>query len=191
MKLNGILELYAQSANKVYTTASSSAANNGLPVKNKTGKQMAGSRSVGVGAAFAMADVDAKAEASVGQNRIVTAKALSVESIVHNDIDTVSVAGQDPIGRQQSFYDYQTPAIGEIPPAMTTSTKDIAVDASAALNIVKNTVIAAVNQGAVLTLGGGNILNTARVSVNENDSDRKSTRLNSSHNRESRMPSSA
>ncbi|MGN0184806.1 MAG: beta strand repeat-containing protein, partial [Aristaeellaceae bacterium] len=162
VELTGILELYAQSANKVYTTASSSAANNGLPIKNRTGKQLA-SKSVGVGASFAMADVDATAEAIVGENRTVTAGALSVEAIVHNDIDTVSVAGQDPIGRQQSFPDYQMPAVGQILPANQTSTKDIAVDASAALNIIKNTVTAAVNQGACLTLGGGNLISTARV----------------------------
>ena len=170
VELTGILEMYAQSANKVYTTASSSAADNGLPVKNKIGSQVSGKR-VGVGASFAMTEVDAKAEAIVGENRTVTAEegsgALSIESIVHNDIDTVSVAGQDPIGRQQSFTPVPTPGIGEPLPPNRTSTKDIAVDASVALNIVKNTVTSAVNQGACLTLSGGNIINTARVTTND------------------------
>ena len=118
-----------------------------------------------------MTEVDAKAEAIVGENRTVTAEegsgALSIESIVHNDIDTVSVAGQDPIGRQQSFAPVPTPGIGEPLPPNRTSTKDIAVDASVALNIVKNTVTSAVNQGACLTLSGGNIINTARVTTND------------------------
>ncbi len=166
INVNGVVTLRANGAQRVYTTASASAASNGLPEKNK-GKTTAADatgKSVGVGASFAITIVDADATASLGERRTLLADALEVTATVQNDIDTVSVAGQDPIGRQRSP-EIMPSEIGNMkdPTVNNTSTKDIAVDASVALNVIDNQVHALLGEGVTLTLTGGDVIETYQV----------------------------
>ncbi|MBQ3575074.1 MAG: hypothetical protein IJA26_05360, partial [Clostridia bacterium] len=173
INVGGILSIIGEAAQKVYTTASASAANNGLPAKNKAGNgAVASGKSVGIGASFAISIIEADAQATLGKNRNVSAAAMHVSAEVQNDIDTISVAGQDPIARQKSP-EVVTPSLGEPPVAQNnTTTKEIAADAAVALNILKNKVHAVVGEGANLTLSGGNLVPTSVVigkDAEEND----------------------
>lgn len=72
IRIAGDMLLTADSAQKVYTTASASADLNGQAIKNKDGSGKPG-KSVGVGASFAMNMIDLTVEATLGKLRTVSA----------------------------------------------------------------------------------------------------------------------
>ena len=155
---SGVVTIYAQGAQKVYTTATASADKNGMPDKNKDGTGNAQGKTVGVGASAAIADVQATSEALLGEDRTLNAAALSVVSELRNDLDTISVAGSDPIARRDQIAQ-EVPALGEMPLQQNnTTTKDIAIDASVALSMIDNVVHAIVGSGAQLYLSGGDLI---------------------------------
>lgn len=155
----GNVTIYARSAQRIYSTASASASNNGLPIKNKNGSGKTGGK-VGIGASFAISITDVSSIARLGNGRNLTADALSVIGETQNDIDTVSVAGQDPIGRQQVVTP-TVPSLGDpVVSANNTSTKQISADASVALTIIDNKVHAIIAPNVHLTLNGGNLIKT-------------------------------
>lgn len=157
IQVNGVVTIQSNAAQKVYTTATASAVANGAPDKNIN--KSSGS-SVGVGASFAMSLADISAKAILGDNRTLTAAALGIQATAQNDVDTIAVAGQDPIGVQQEMAT-TTPKAGESQQQADNSTADdIGADAAVALTILSNTVYAQVCPGCKLTLTGGNILNT-------------------------------
>jgi hypothetical protein len=161
--VTGGVTIHAQSGQKIYTTASASSdlkLNNALKNKSKSGQ---GGTSVGVGASSAVNVIDAAVEASLGYNRKVTAGSLNVYAFIQNDVDAVSVAGSDPIARRDEAQEQeaqlgQQPGneaeIEKINRTNNTTTKDISVDASVALSLVQNTVLAMIAQGAVLVIQG-------------------------------------
>ncbi len=156
----GIVTLLADSAQKVYTTATSSYVANGQPDKyvNKDLGNNSKNKSVGIGASYAMTDGEVSAKALVGTNRRLEALALDQRSKLHNDIDTIAVAGQDPIGAQQKV-PQTIPGLGQPPITSNNSTVDsIAADAAAAVTLLVNTSQAVVGEGSVLILTGGNLL---------------------------------
>ena len=155
---SGVVTIYAQGAQKVYTTATASADKNGMPDKNKDGTGNAQGKTVGVGASAAIADVQATSEALLGEERTLNAAALSVVSELRSDLDTISVAGSDPIARRDQIAQ-EVPALGEMPLQQNnTTTKDIAIDASVALSMIDNVVHAIVGSGAQLYLSGGALI---------------------------------
>ncbi len=158
----GTVTIDSRSAQKIYTTASASTDSQGLPGKNMDGSgAVAEGKSVGVGASFAVSTIKAESAATLGEDRVLEAAALHLESEVQNDIDTISVAGQDPIGRSQQVAPKDTPGLGEaVINANDTTAKDIAVDASVALNMIDNILKAAVGAGTRLTLTAGDVLET-------------------------------
>jgi len=140
---------------KLYTTATGSADKQGAPDKNKnaTGTQSS-SKSVGVGAAAAVSVVDATSEAGIGKNRTVKAGSLDIRANLTNDLETVAVAGQDPIAHREAAVT-ATPALGQPSNpnfgSYATSTKSISVDAAAAVGVITNTVRAYVDENTKIT----------------------------------------
>ena len=156
----GTVTIYAQGAQKVYTTATASADKNGMPDKNKDGTGNAQGKSVGVGASAAITNLDVDLHALLGENRNLEAGALSIVSETRNDIDTIAVAGSDPIARRDQVA-LDVPALGQMPiDQNNTTTKDIAIDASVALSMIDNVVHAIVGSGAQMRLNGGNVIET-------------------------------
>ncbi len=143
---------------KLYTTATGSADKQGAPDKNKnaTGTQSS-SKSVGVGAAAAVSIVDATSEAGIGKNRTVKAGSLDIRANLTNDLETVAVAGQDPIAHREAAAATANTLGKPFDPnsaSNATSTKSISVDAAAAVGVITNTVRAYVDENTkVITTG--------------------------------------
>ena len=174
----------AQGAQKIYTTATASADVQGQAIKNKNGTESkAGENgvtasptsgtgtsskgtSVGIGASATIAIIGMTVEALVGDYRTLTATALSITADARNDIDTVSVAGADPIARRESS-EVVTAQAGspQVQYVNNSTTKDIAVDASVALGIISNTVTARFGEHANITTSGGDILRTGVILI--------------------------
>lgn len=157
---DGTVTVKSDSADKVYTTATASTVANGAPDKNTTTDNSA-NKSIGIGASFALSITNTESNAIIGANRSIVASALGVKAYLQNDIDTIAVAGQDPIGAQQKTAE-TTPEAGaaaSIKDANNSTPDDIAADAAVAITIADNTVHAKVQKGK-LNLTGGNILNS-------------------------------
>jgi hypothetical protein len=149
----------ARAAQKVYTTATASADKNGKPVKNKDDSS---GTSVGVGASAAISIVDVDAIASLGSYRRLSAGTLAILSEARNDIDSVTIAGADPIARREAVK-VTPPGIGQEvsqPAANNTTTKDISVDAAVALAVITNNVLAQVLEHASVTTTGHDTVKT-------------------------------
>jgi hypothetical protein len=153
----------ARAAQKVYTTATASADKNGKAVKDNNNSS---GTSVGVGASAAISIIDVDATASVGAYRSVKAGTLAVTSEARNDIDSVSIAGSDPIARREAVK-VITPGIGQEVQqqnANNTTTKDISVDAAVALAIITNNVLATIMDHATILTTGLDTIKTGVVS---------------------------
>ena len=94
----------------------------------------ANGKTVGVGAAVALAFVDMTVNAGIGAGRTVIARALDVSAIEQNNLETVSVSGTDPIARSAATN--STEVNGKTVP--NTQAKDISVDASVAVGLINN-----------------------------------------------------
>lgn len=165
INITGDIIITADGAQRVYTTASSSADGKGKANKNKaatggststnngtsktggTSGTTSSSKTVGVGAAFALGVADLTVHAGIGNYRKVEGASIKITAKARNDLDTVSVAGTDPIGRSNAISEGSS---GSGTPAGTTTAKDISVDASVAVSLIQNDVKAYVGQGAVI-----------------------------------------
>ena len=118
---------------------------------------------MGVGASAAISTINSEVKATLGDMRYVTAGAMSVVAELRNDIDSVSVAGSDPLARRDGVYQ-QTPELGGAStlPQNNTTEKDISVDASVALAMIDNVVHACIGSKTRLTLSGGDVIATDR-----------------------------
>lgn len=168
--VTGDVSLNARHAQKVYNTATAAADKKGAADKNKNATSTStgdSSKSVGVGAAAAVTIINATVDAGVGKNRTITAGTMSIVAKIYDDVETISVAGSDPIARRQKTPVY-VPTLGETPTpeqsANTTGTKDISVDASAAVGLINNTVNAHVKDGTKITTTG---IDTIKLSNTE------------------------
>ena len=95
-------------------------------------------KSVGVGAAFSMVYGGSDVKASVGsRSGSLKAGAVSIKAASNHDEDIASVAGSDPLAGETD----------------RSATKDFALDASIALNILDNDVYAGIDGGKLTTTG--------------------------------------
>ena len=157
--LTGDAAIRADEAQKVYTTASGSADKVlGNIAKMRTVNNPG--TSVGVGASFALNLLTADVRATLGAGRDLTAASLDVFARLRNDVDTISVAGSDPIARRDKAMQ-AVPTLGNAGNAAAlkaqaeaanagTNTKGISADASVALAIVESNVQALVDAGATV-----------------------------------------
>ncbi len=163
----GDIRVEANEAQKVYTTASASADKSlGMAAKAATARKPGSS--VGVGASFATNLITALITARIGTettagdavttlgNRNIRAKALALLATFRDDVDTVTVAGSDPIARRDKAYEY-LPTLGVAADkslaqaaANGTNTKGISFDAGVAVAVVNNVVKAALLSGSRL-----------------------------------------
>ena len=111
----------------------------------KYNRHLFSSKTVGVGAAFALGIADLAVHAGIGDFRRVKAASLKITANAQNDLDTVSVSGSDPIARSEAISQGSS---GSGNAAGTTTAKDISVDASVAVSLIQNEVKAYVGQGA-------------------------------------------
>ena len=122
MTAGGDIRVEANEAQKVYTTASASADKSlGMAAKAVTARKPGSS--VGVGASFATNLIDAVVTAMIGTetvsgdsvttlcNRVIRAGSLAILATFRDDVDTVSVAGSDPIARRDKAFEY-VPTLG-------------------------------------------------------------------------------
>ena len=157
--LTGDAAIRADEAQKVYTTASGSADKVlGDAAKIRTIHNPG--TSVGVGASFALNLLTTDVLATLGAGRDFTAASLDVFARLRNDVDTISIAGSDPIARRDTAL-RAVPTLGNAGNAAMlkkqaeaanagTNTKGISADASVALAIVESTVKALVEAGATV-----------------------------------------
>ena len=123
------------------------------PVQNGRGK------SVGVGAAFAFTYGDTTTEAGIASNRTLETGTLEIRADADRKVETGSVSGTDPLesGNPQ----------GEA----AAKNKDVALDASVAVNALTGSVRTFAGNGTNITAAGGN-----SVAVDPDDED--SARVN-------------
>ena len=174
IEAGGALLVEANEAQQVYTTASASADKSLGDAAKAASARTAGS-SVGVGASFAANFIDARVIARIGTetvvpgadgaadtveasaNRNISAASLAVKATFRDDVDTVAVAGSDPIARRDKAFraartlgrDNPMDAVNESNEG--TNTKNISADAAVAVAIVNNEVKAELLSGGRLT----------------------------------------
>jgi len=119
-------------------------------------------KSVGVGASFTLNIAYFTVEAGVGGNRSVTSGTMYIGANGRHDLETVSVSGTDPL----SGTDNETSSDGT---EDTGAAKDIALDASAAVGLVYNTVKAYVEGGAKITTTGLDTVNLDKAEYEDGD----------------------
>ena len=161
------VRLYARQVQKVYSTATAAADKQGAADKNKNSSATengdAASKSVGVGGGAAVTLIHAVVNAGVGSNRNIVAGTMAIIAKLYDDVETIAVAGSDPIARRQKAEQY-VPTLGSDPTketvsnANSTGTKDISVDASAAVGLVDNEVNSYVNEGTKIVTTGSNTI---------------------------------
>ena len=146
----GDIIIAADNMQFIYTTAGALANAEGKADKNKSATDSGGEnqainesadegKSVGIGASFALAILNNKTEAGIGNNRRVEAGSLDIRATTRNEIETASIAGIDPLPKDADPGD----------------ANDIAVDASVAITIVPiNDVHAYVKSGTVIITNG-------------------------------------
>ncbi len=180
MTAGGDIRVEANEAQKVYTTASASADKSlGMAAKAVTARKPGSS--VGVGASFATNLIDAVVTAMIGTetvsgdsvttlgNRVIRAGSLAILATFRDDVDTVSVAGSDPIARRDKAFEY-VPTLGsatnkQLAQAASggTNTKGISFDAGVAVAVVNNIVKAALLSGG--SLETVNVLDTIESAI--------------------------
>ena len=174
--------IFAQGVQTIYTTAGSTA---DLGVAGKGKKKKAATATpptpptppptpppsgsgtggrTGIGASFALSLGEAKVEAIIGDNRRIESGSLALEALAWNDVETIAVAGQDPMGRKDEILEStdessQDPDVVEVRNASTnTTTANISVDAAVALNLTSNKAQALVHATAQITTTGLNTI---------------------------------
>ena len=120
------------------TTTTSSSSSTSTP--STTPSNADGKKSVGVGASFAMVYTDLNTIATIGTKRTIKTGGFDLHASANNKVETFSVAGTDPLEEKDA------------------EPKDIAIDASVALNIVDATVKAIFEQGSTITSTGANVM---------------------------------
>ncbi|MDD3402964.1 MAG: hypothetical protein PHQ72_06365 [Hespellia sp.] len=156
LKISGDVTIYGRSVQDVYTTATGAADKKGQADKNKnpvassdSNGDNSSSKSVGVGAAAATTVIDTTVNAGIGEKRTLRNDGnLTITGLIYDDVETIAVAGSDPIARRQKAEEYVSTLGADVPQidkdkitgANTTGTKDISVDASAAVGIIDNKV---------------------------------------------------
>ncbi|NCC75439.1 MAG: hypothetical protein EOM08_03280, partial [Clostridia bacterium] len=173
--------IFAQGVQTIYTTAGSTA-DLGVAAKGKKKRAAnttppppptpptpppSGSGSggrTGIGASFALSLGETTVEAILGDNRRIASGSLGLEALAWNDVETIAVAGQDPMGRKDEILESTDPeskdeGVVEVRNASTnTTTANISVDAAVALNLTSNTVQSLVLATAVITTTGSNTI---------------------------------
>ena len=174
IEVDGALLVEANEAQQVYTTASASADKSLGDAAKAASANTAGS-SVGVGASFALNLIDARVIARIGtetvipgegdaedtvtaqSNRNIQAGSLAIKATFRDDVDTVVVAGSDPIARRDKAYiamrtlGMENPMDAINKANIGTNTKNISADAAVAVAIVENEVKAELLSGGRLT----------------------------------------
>ncbi|NLF26650.1 MAG: hypothetical protein GX592_02030, partial [Clostridiales bacterium] len=157
IKVTGDSAVRARAAQKVYTTATASSDVFGNAVKETSDTS---GTSVGVGASAAISVIDVTAKATLGAYRKLAAATLEISADAHSDIDSVCIAGSDPIARRQEVEQLPTAINEDVAAANNTTTKDIAVDAAVALALITNDVLAAIFENAVIRTTGLDTIKT-------------------------------
>jgi len=159
--ITGDAVVRANSVDKVYTTATAATDKKGMAQKNKNGTGSSeGGSSVGVGASAAVSIVGLAVNAILGVNRDLAAATLAVVATATNEVETTAVAGTDPIARREEARAKAEAAGEDKEKTNNTTTKDIAVDASVAVNIIDIEVNALVAVGTFISTTGGDTIET-------------------------------
>ncbi|MEN6340037.1 MAG: hypothetical protein ABFD03_07915, partial [Clostridiaceae bacterium] len=160
-KANGVYTFYMPDANiTVNAVFRALAAGETAPATN-TNTNSKG-KSVGVGASFTLNLAYLTIEAGVGANRSVTSGTLSISADGRHDLETVSVSGTDPLSGTDD-------TSGGSSGTTTTKAKDIALDASAAVGLVYNTIKATVGSGAKIVTTGLDTVNLDKTVYEDGD----------------------
>ncbi len=136
------------------------------------GEGTGSSSSVGIGASFAFSLPDFTVDASIGENRKVSSGSLALKAMGWDDVDTIAVAGGDPLARKDEVLGaLDTDEDGEISEtedpggktqaANNTTSDKISVDAAVALGLISHTVTATIGTGVIVTTTGTDDILTA------------------------------
>ena len=121
-------------------------------------------KTVGVGAAFAFVYGDAATEVLIGQNRTISAGTLEIRADADRNVKTSSVAGTDPLARQEGdgTASQTSGGAGNAAQNAAQSTKsdakDISIDASVAINLLDSELSAKVGTGTTIVTTDGDEL---------------------------------